>query len=74
MCLTKNFRNYLSNYNPSLEKDRLRINELEPETNAAFDGEKVFDIFFKGTNYRNYPQYNGPAKFVGLEPRNFGHW
>lgn len=42
--------------------------------NSVFEGNKIFEIYFKGTSYKNYHGYSGPPNFQGLTTRNFGHW
>ena len=52
------------------------IKEMETSfpNDTVFEGRKIFEIFFKGTSYKNYRDYSGPENFDGLNPRNFGHW
>jgi Rad3-related DNA helicase len=72
MCMTKNFKHYLIDFkNP---KNKLHIPEFQQTTEAVYPGDTIFDLFFHGTSFKSYPEYNGPDQFQGLSVRNFGHW
>lgn len=60
--MTKNFMQFLMDMDIKNEQGRLRIRDMNSD-DAVFDGRKIFDIFFEGTNYKNYAQYNGPEDF-----------
>ena len=73
MVLTKNFVNYLLEFDADFHPDRIDIKEVKPD-DSVFDGHKVFDLYFEGTNFKEYKDYSGPPDFQGLKPTNFGHW
>ena len=60
--MTTNFFYYLMYFNIKC-KDRLNIKDFRFDNEAVFDGWKIFDFYFFGTDFKDYPEYNGPETF-----------
>lgn len=73
--MTRNFMNYIKQIDFKTFKcnKRLTVPDIRDD-DAVFAGVMVFDLFFEGSKFVNYPDYRGPPEFEGIKPKNFGHW
>ena len=44
-------------------KDKLNIKDLRFDNVAVFYRWKIFEFYFFGTDFKDYPEYNGPETF-----------
>lgn len=72
MTLTRNFMNYIKEFDIK-SSSRMPIKDIKDD-DAVYPGLKIFEFFFDGSKYTAYDGYRGPDDFVGLQPKNFGHW
>ena len=73
LTLTKNFVHYMYQYDITKSPGKIEVTDVN-EDDAVYEGAKIFEIFFEGTRFKNYPDYAGTKDFEGLKPSNFGHW